>query len=432
MYYLLEHAPHDESEHAAASLPEAYASRDDGTVAVAKDLVAPATATTTHTQPLTFMLTEPLGAPADYLKTDIGGGKLCTARFLAALRSLATSVHAYPAELRAPLGAIRAEATPYFFWVPPRLDGAIDWEQSEIWTNPELGVRQLTKLVLTAACLAAAPPVFRPGERWWREVLVHEHTRQVFVAHGVSGVRYLPLDVIADPLFAGPKVVALEQTVREQPDEARAWRDLGATRLLLLHQPADGLAALDRALQLSSADARAWEWRGVALKQLGRFEEALAAFRRAVELDPQNAAPLEWSSLLRQLGRVDEALAVAHAGVAAWPRHPRMWHQLGAAQAAVGAHAAALESFEHGMSAGGGPYEELLCDRSAALFHLGRLDEALAAYEQGLRFRPNHGEMWRGKAQVLRALGREAEAAEAEREADEAEGRKQWAAERIV
>jgi tetratricopeptide (TPR) repeat protein len=289
----------------------------------------------------------------------------------------------------------------------------------------------LTKLVLTAACLAAAPPVFQPAERW-RDVLVHEQACQVLEAHGVSGVRYLPLEVIADPLFAGPKVVALEQTVREQPNDALAWRDLGSTRLLLLHQPADGLAALDRALQLSGDDARTWEWRGGALKQLGRFEEALAAFRRAVELDPQNAAPLEWSSLLCQLGRNDEALAVAQAGVAARPRYPRMWHQLGAAQMALGADAAALEAFERGMAAGGGPYEELLRDRSAALFHLGRLEAALAAYEQGLRFRPTHVEMLRGKAQVLRVLGREAEAAAAERSADEAEGVRQWAAERIL
>jgi hypothetical protein len=49
------------------------------------------------------------------------------------------------------------------------------------------------------------------------------------------------------------------------------------------------------------------------------------------------------------------------------------------------------------------------------LENLKRYEEALAAYEQG--FDPNDARDWNARARVLRALGRKAEAAKAERRA---------------
>jgi tetratricopeptide (TPR) repeat protein len=53
-----------------------------------------------------------------------------------------------------------------------------------------------------------------------------------------------------------------------------------------------------------------------------------------------------------------------------------------------------------------------------ALAGLERFDEALAAYDEALVLRPEIANVWRKKAGVLRALGRETEAQEAERQAD--------------
>jgi tetratricopeptide (TPR) repeat protein len=49
---------------------------------------------------------------------------------------------------------------------------------------------------------------------------------------------------------------------------------------------------------------------------------------------------------------------------------------------------------------------------------VGRFNEALAACETALTFYTDSADIWRKKAEVLRALGREDEAREAEQQAD--------------
>jgi tetratricopeptide (TPR) repeat protein len=111
--------------------------------------------------------------------------------------------------------------------------------------------------------------------------------------------------------------------------------DLDALAVDALHMqafvdtaPADqlkwGQAALDLSLSSSQQGARAWEASlrnnvGYALLQLGRNDEALTHFQRALALREQGTdAEATWSArwmvarALRALGRLDEALAIQH------------------------------------------------------------------------------------------------------------------------
>ena len=49
------------------------------------------------------------------------------------------------------------------------------------------------------------------------------------------------------------------------------------------------LAAYDRALDLDPTNADAWTNKGGMLRSLGRDDEAVVAYARALELDPTNA-----------------------------------------------------------------------------------------------------------------------------------------------
>ncbi len=60
--------------------------------------------------------------------------------------------------------------------------------------------------------------------------------------------------------------------------------------------------------------------------------------------------------------------------------------------------------------------KESLLRQGQVLEQLGRLEEALATYEQGLKQARYEVAFWRGKVGVLRALGREEETGEVERE----------------
>src|SRR5207248_2135588 len=71
----------------------------------------------------------------------------------------------------------------------------------------------------------------------------------------------------------------------------------------------EALEAYKRATEVDPENARAWSGVGDTLEKLGRHEEALEAYKRATEVDPENA--WAWGGVgdtLEKLGRHDEAL----------------------------------------------------------------------------------------------------------------------------
>ena len=125
------------------------------------------------------------------------------------------------------------------------------------------------------------------------------------------------------------------------------------------------------------------------MKNNGLLEQVLACFERAVELDPRNLdAWKEQAGILIELERYSDAGK--------------------AYEAALGILSPSSKD----------DAKVLWNEKGRALHHLGRDEEAVAAFEQSIGLRGYNPEAWRGKAEVLRALGREAEARKAERQAD--------------
>ena len=164
------------------------------------------------------------------------------------------------------------------------------------------------------------------------------------------------------------------EVARLQPTDVDAWSDLGEA-LLGLGRPEEALAAWDRAIALRpSPDLHAN--RGVALRQLGRLDEALAAQDRALALKPADAEA--WSNrgnVLKDLGRLEEALASLDRALALNPRMP-------------GA----------------------LVNRANVLRDLARLAEALAGYDQAIALEPAYPEAHHHRAVLMMDLQRPAEA----------------------
>jgi Flp pilus assembly protein TadD len=129
----------------------------------------------------------------------------------------------------------------------------------------------------------------------------------------------------------------------------------------------------------------AWPWNGLGnLLQvhLGRYDEAEAAYRRAMELDPKNGRPWNGLGNLLQvhLGRYDEAEAAYRRAMELDPKYAWPWNGLG----------------------------------NLLQVHLGRYDEAEAAYRRAMELDPKYASPWIGLGTLLQDhLGRydEAEAA---------------------
>ena len=95
--------------------------------------------------------------------------------------------------------------------------------------------------------------------------------------------------------------------LEQHPDSGLAWKMLGAC---LLVQGKDALPALQKATELLPDDAEAPNNLGLALKNLGQLDSAVASFRRALEIKADYAeAHCNLGAALRELGQLEDAVA---------------------------------------------------------------------------------------------------------------------------
>jgi len=109
-------------------------------------------------------------------------------------------------------------------------------------------------------------------------------------------------------------------------------------------------------------------WKGVALRKLGRNEEAVCALEKALSLNPESAdAWRNHAVALNQLDRGADALKSCQKALAIDPDNPRTWivrgfalHILGRFEEAVESYARAIELNPLDRTGGGpGTIEEL-------------------------------------------------------------------------
>jgi predicted TPR repeat methyltransferase len=141
------------------------------------------------------------------------------------------------------------------------------------------------------------------------------------------------------------------------------------------------------------------------LLQQGRDRDAVELIEPIVRASPDNGEMVvNLSMALRRLGRLDEALQYARRGSALLPQAVPAWNALGVAALESGRLEEALAAFDSGLKAAP-QHPALSLHRAMALRRLNRNEEALAAFAQLVRAFPQAPETWRGLADVQTALG---------------------------
>lgn len=133
------------------------------------------------------------------------------------------------------------------------------------------------------------------------------------VQHGAAQGAAPPLAELGQlaALFQAGRHVELETRahllLEQHPDSGLAWKMLG---VCLLVQGKDALPALQKATELLPDDAEAPNNLGLALKNLGQLDSAVASFRRALEIKADYAeAHCNLGAALRELGQLEDAVA---------------------------------------------------------------------------------------------------------------------------
>lgn len=134
--------------------------------------------------------------------------------------------------------------------------------------------------------------------------------------------------------------------IKIDPNNGPLQNNYGSA-LLGLGRQQEALAAYDRAIAMSAQNIEAHYNRGNALAAMKRFEEAIASYDRSIALNPNNAQVHDnRGSALASLSRIEAALASFSRAIQLNPRHAKAYANRGGAYAQIKQYDKALEDYE--------------------------------------------------------------------------------------
>ncbi|MCZ8047140.1 MULTISPECIES: tetratricopeptide repeat protein [unclassified Microcystis] len=200
-------------------------------------------------------------------------------------------------------------------------------------------------------------------------------------------------------------IASFDRALEIKPDKHEAWNYRGIA-LDDLGRLEEAIASWDRALEMKPDYPNAWSSRGIALLNLGRFEEAIASFDRALEIKPDY--PNAWVSrgvALVNLGRFEQAIASWDRALEIKPDFHLAWYNRGVALDDLGRLEEAIASYDRALEIKPDDYYAWN-KRGIALDNLGRFEEAIASYDKALEFKPDYHEAWYGRGWSVCSLSK--------------------------
>ncbi|GGL46891.1 tetratricopeptide repeat protein [Halocalculus aciditolerans] len=218
-----------------------------------------------------------------------------------------------------------------------------------------------------------------------------------------EGFDFDPPELDVDPSTVDPvdsRVVTDtldERNVRAEDVDSDALLDVGLNYMGInrFEQAADAFERAARYADTENEEQEAWVNKGVAHGQMEEWDDAIGAYREAlyVDSDGEFAAEAETNLAyaLWEFGEDEEAFEHAENAVRVDDRLPHAWYNLGYIQNERGQHEDALECFDNAIRLGfrqADVYEE----KTRALDELGREEEAEEARKQAEEMRQQQEE----------------------------------------
>jgi predicted O-linked N-acetylglucosamine transferase (SPINDLY family) len=158
---------------------------------------------------------------------------------------------------------------------------------------------------------------------------------------------------------------------------------------------------------------------GNALAELGRTDDAVAAFRQALAARPDFAeASYNLGSVLQEAGQFDEAIQAYQNALKARPHLPEAHVNLGNILGDRERNSEAIDHYLQALSLRP-DFDSAHYNLGNALQKLGRLDDAVAAYQRAIKLRPDFLLAYNFLGNALRTMGRLDEAIAVSRRAIE-------------
>jgi tetratricopeptide (TPR) repeat protein len=153
--------------------------------------------------------------------------------------------------------------------------------------------------------------------------------------------------------------------------------------------------------------------KGIALEELGKYEEALECFEKALSLDPKHA--IAWNNKgasLGILGKHEEALECFEKALSLDPKFAKAWNNKGMVLAIFDKMEEAIEANDTAIELN--PKDGKAWNtKGLFLEKLGKTEPAFKAYEEAFKLGPKSATRYVTLARLYRKLGRESESFDA-------------------
>ena len=144
--------------------------------------------------------------------------------------------------------------------------------------------------------------------------------------------------------------------------------------------------------------------KGISLAALGKHNEAIEAYNKALEIKPDYHKAWNHKGLsLAALEKHNEAIEAYNSALEIKPDKYEAWNNRGLSLAALGKHNEAIEAYDKALEIKSDLHESWY-NRGISLAALGKHNEAIEAYDKALEIKPDKYEAWNDKGNALAAL----------------------------
>ena len=151
--------------------------------------------------------------------------------------------------------------------------------------------------------------------------------KQIYDQHGHAGVdgRYSSEDI-----FQGARGGGFDS------NDVWGWRNKGST-MYFLGKYDEAIKCYDKAIEIDPDNPVVWNNKGLALNSLGKYDEAVKCYDKAIEIDPDDADAWNNKGLaLNSLGKYDEAVKCYDKAIEIDPDDADAWNNKGLALNSLG------------------------------------------------------------------------------------------------
>jgi len=191
------------------------------------------------------------------------------------------------------------------------------------------------------------------------------------------------------------------------------WNNKGAS-LNSLGRYDEGIACLDKALEIDPRYTYAWNNKGISFASLGRHDEAIGCFNKALEIDSRYAAAYAASRNdkginLHSLDLYDEGMGGVQKALERVQRYAYVLGNKGNSLNSLGCYDEAIDCSNKALEMAP-RLASAWCNKGIGLASLGRYDEAVGCLNKTLEIDLRNTVAWYNKGFILRSLGHYEEA----------------------